>query len=107
MPKTSIGAKVDPSMKAKAEKVAERMGMTFSQYIRTAIQEKTNRLDAEWARIKRRIERLSQKDTRELEDIEDRLLDRVEELSEAESRLLDAVQDELWDRKQEPEKVPA
>jgi len=107
MAKTSIGAQIEPDVKERARDLAEMMGMSLSQYVAKAIRHKTSRDDAEWARIKRRIDRLDQKEIRALEDMEDRLLDRVEELSEAESRLLDAVQDELWDRKQEPEKVPA
>jgi antitoxin component of RelBE/YafQ-DinJ toxin-antitoxin module len=98
MPSTSIHLAIDPEPKQKAKQVAEEMGVSLSEYARTAIIEKADRDHAELSRIERRISGLGQKDTRKLEDMEDRLLNRVESLSEAESRLLDAVQEELRTR---------
>jgi len=107
MPSTSIHLAIDPEPKEKAKEVAKDMGITLSEYARTAIKEKANRDHAERARIERRIDRLPEMETRKLEDMESRLLDRVEDLSQAEEELLDAVQEELRERIYEGEPISA
>lgn len=105
MPGTSISAIIDPEVKEEAERISERLDITFSKYVRRAMRRKVSRDQREWDRIEREISQLGQKSDRDLENREQALLDRLDDLSPAEERLLDAIQAELRERVTDPVEV--
>lgn len=87
-----------PDLKDRVKEIAQRMGISMSDLGKQLLEPQVDRIEREWARMERRMNRVAAMSDAQLEDEENRLLDRLSDLSEPEEAYLNAVQDELTAR---------
>lgn len=97
----------DAELKQRVQSLADRYDMSMSSFAASLLKEQIDKIEREWARIERQVNRISAMSDEQLEAEEVRLLDRLHDLSEPEEAYLNAVQDELTARSKQPARSKA